>query len=1119
MKRKKDITGDGETRARLRRSQHLGPWLSLGLAILVVFAALVVLGLSGRSVPLPSIAVEAIEKRANRLLEGQASLFVAHGDLVVTSGFVPQIRLTDVTVRGKHGERLANVHDLRASFSGRALMSGDVIPVSLTAQGARISVQRRADGSLNLSPDAGHVQAPASLNPAAFLDQFDTAFANPALAQISAINVTGLALLFDDQRAGQVWTVSDGTLQIAQDNAEIHLDLGFEVAGQSSTLLNRASGEDADSGRLPAPPARAFVQFKLATEKANSAARLAADLTGISARDLAAQVPALAWLAPLDAPISGQVQSGFDPKGGLLPLVVALDVGPGALKPTKDTRAIAFEHANLGLTYDASRAALRLTRLSVASQALAAEATGQAWLKGMEDGVPEALVAQIALSDLRADPEGLFSRPVTIGQGSMDLKMDLDPFRLKIGQLTLVDQGQKISGKGTIDALEKGWAVALDVAIDAIETRRLLALWPMNAVPKTRQWLSDNVATGELFDVKGAFRAEPGKDPRFALGYQFRGAEVRFMKTLPPIVDGAGYATISDNAYVLVAEKGFVKAPQGGVLDIGGSVLKVPDMRLKPAPMEITLHSKSSITAALSILDQKPFEFLSKAGMPVNLADGQVEVTSLLKFTPKAKLMPSDVTYQVDGTLKEVSSGVLVKNHRLSSDHLKVVASNSGLEISGDAQLDDLPLSGSWTQKFSPESKGKSHIDGKLLINDRSLRALAVTLPQGAVSGAAEGHFDIDLVRGETPNFRLTSDLVGAGLTIPEVGWAKPESQKAELTVSGRLGAPAAIDKFDLKAAGLSAEGKIVLKPEGGLDRADFKAVKLSDWFVGDVGLIGRGKGKTVGLEVTSGEADMRKATLGPGTGAGDGDAPPITIGLDRLQVSDDIALTQFKGDFSTRGGFSGDFAGLVNGTAAVVGTLVPAGDGRSAFRVESANAGAALSAAKLYSSGRGGQLKVILQPKGPKGTYEGTLSISHIRVVNAPELASLLNAISVVGLINELQGSGIAFSDVAGDFLLTPQAVEIQKGSAIGASLGVSAAGVYRTGDKHLDIQGVISPVYLLNGIGQIFSKTRDGLFGFNYTLQGSPDRLSVSVNPLSILTPGLLRDLFRKKAPVIAP
>ena len=61
--------------------------------------------------------------------------------------------------------------------------------------------------------------------------------------------------------------------------------------------------------------------------------------------------------------------------------------------------------------------------------------------------------------------------------------------------------------------------------------------------------------------------------------------------------------------------------------------------------------------------------------------------------------------------------------------------------------------------------------------------------------------------------------------------------------------------------------------------------------------------------------------------------------------------------------------------------------------------------------------------------------------------------------------------------------------------------------------MQGVISPVYLLNGVGAIFTKRGEGVFGFNYTLSGTADAPEVGVNPLSILTPGMLRGIFRGK------
>jgi hypothetical protein len=63
--------------------------------------------------------------------------------------------------------------------------------------------------------------------------------------------------------------------------------------------------------------------------------------------------------------------------------------------------------------------------------------------------------------------------------------------------------------------------------------------------------------------------------------------------------------------------------------------------------------------------------------------------------------------------------------------------------------------------------------------------------------------------------------------------------------------------------------------------------------------------------------------------------------------------------------------------------------------------------------------------------------------------------------------------------------------------------------------MQGVISPIYLLNGIGSILTRPGEGLFGFRYRLTGTAEDPVVSVNPLSILTPGMFRDMFRAAPP----
>ena len=80
---------------------------------------------------------------------------------------------------------------------------------------------------------------------------------------------------------------------------------------------------------------------------------------------------------------------------------------------------------------------------------------------------------------------------------------------------------------------------------------------------------------------------------------------------------------------------------------------------------------------------------------------------------------------------------------------------------------------------------------------------------------------------------------------------------------------------------------------------------------------------------------------------------------------------------------------------------------------------------------------------------------------------------------------------------------------------MGLSMDGTYDVAGSVLDMQGVISPLFLLNGIGSIFTRKGEGLIGFNYRLRGPAQDPRVQINPLSALTPGMFREIFRAPAP----
>ncbi|MCB2124520.1 MAG: hypothetical protein H6897_02270 [Rhodobacteraceae bacterium] len=1081
----------GEAVVAPQHVRHPGLWFGVALVALLILVN-IALGLTGKVIPAPRWVVERVEARANASLGGVASARVGGVDLVVDRAFVPHVRLRAVELLAPGGRRIAVLPDLRTTLKAQPILRGKLEPRSLSITGAKIALRRLADGSLDVAVGQEGVGASTSLEPAEIVGVIDRAFEAPVLNGIETITVDGLDLTLRDDRSDKVWAAADGWLTLTQDKRDLSIDLGFalEEAGQ--------------------PRGRAQIAF--ASVKGSTEATVSMRVTDVSARDLAAQSPALAWLGALDAPISGALQSGISADGAYAALDGSLEIGAGALQPTPGTKPVRFDRARFELSYDPAAAALRFSDIVVDGPALKVRASAKAWLKDFAGAFPTALVGQIAITDLQADPEGVFADAVAFNQGALDFRLALDPFRLDLGQLVLVDGDQRITARGQFAAAPAGWAASLDAGMDAITSDRLLALWPVAAVPKTRAWLQENVATSELFDVNAAFRLSPGAEPHFHLGWEFRDTEVRVIRTLPPIEDGAGYATIDNYTYTLVVDRGHVTPPEGGIIDVAGSVMSIPDLRIKPAPARFTLKTESTITAALALLDEKPFEFMKKAGRPVDVAEGRARAVTLLDLTLAPKITPQDVGYQVTAELFDVTSDRIAPGREFTAGRLQLRADREGLEIWGPAMLSGVPMDVRWRQGFAPADKGRSRAEGTMELSPRALEAFSVALPKGSVAGKGKGMFTLDLAADAPPAFRLTSDLSGLALRIPEIGWTKPPATTGDFTVEGALDKPARIDRLALSAAGLEAQGALTLTPDGGLDSIRLERAKVGGWFEGQVELKGQGKGRPLAISVTGGQVDLRSATFGTGEGAAGGG--PLTVALDRVRVTEGIALTGFRGTFTTKGGLNGEFAGRVNGEAPVQGAVVPM-SGRTAVRVRSDDAGQTFRAAGVFTRGVGGRLDLTLRPSGPARDYDGTLTIRQFRVTGVPALAELLDAISVVGLLAQLNGPGLLFSDVSGDFRLTPDAVEIRDGSAIGPSLGISGAGTYRADGAVLDLQGTISPIYMLNGIGQIFSKRREGLFGFNYRMTGPAADPRVAVNPLSILTPGMFRDIFRAAPP----
>ncbi|WP_137112099.1 AsmA-like C-terminal region-containing protein [Rhodobacter sp. SY28-1] len=1085
---------------RPRRRGRLSLTVIVTLVVMALAFGYLTLSYTGKTLRLPTWSVAEIEARLNESLDGArlpkgSALSLGAVELAVDSDFVPRFRMQDIRLIASTGRSLLTLPEASLSFDPTSLLSGKIRPSHVRLTGARIAVRRDAAGRIDLQFE-GRTPAAGPRDAAAVLAAVERLFASPTFASLQTIEAEGLTLNLTDDRAGRSWQVGDGRLVIENGATAISAELGL-------TLLDGAD------------PAQAVLT--LVSDKDAETARLAAKVDNIAATDLAAMAPPLAFLAFVDAPISGRLEARLDDAGSFASLSGTLGFGAGSLAPGRGARPVAFDRASLSLSYDPFAARIDLANLSVESASLRLTARGHGDLLDalgapvVPGALPDSIQTQIAFDRVMVDPEGLFEAPVRFNQGALDLRLRLDPFRMDIGQLSLVEGDERLLLSGSVAAEEAGWGGALDLSLNQIATERLLKVWPVSVVPRTRVWFADNVGQGQLTDVQAALRLEPGGQPQFNLSYEFFDTEVRFVRTLPPILNGRGHSTLDNKTYLVALDQGHVIAPEGGRIEADGTVFQILDITQRPATAKVDLVTSASLTATLSLLDQEPFSFFSKAGQPYNLGDGRAELQATILMPMKPKIPFEEVNFTVAGTIRDFTSPVLVPGRILTAPEVAVAVNTDGLQLAGKGKLDLMPVDLTYLQGFGPEQKGRARVNGTVMLSDAVLRDFGVELPAGSVRGEGPAAIDVAMVKDEPPQLTLTSNLTGLALRLDALGWSKGATAKAALDLEATLSRQPVVERLTLKAAGLDARGRITTRENGGLDKAEFDRVVAGDWLDAPVTLTGRGKGAAVDVALTGGTLDMRRMPEGD-SGAGGGG--PIRVRLDALRISEGIRLTDFRGDFGSNGGFNGTFTAGVNGSAEIAGVAAPAKFG-TAVRITSQNAGAVMAAAGIFDQGRGGTLDMTMVPRGPKGEYSGKATFTRLRVQGAPALAELLSAVSVVGLLEQMNGEGLAFNNGEVSFILSPKAVEITQGSAVGASLGISFAGLYLTGSGRIDLQGVISPIYLVNGVGQILTRRGEGLFGFNYRLTGTTADPNVSVNPLSVLTPGMFRELFRQRPP----
>jgi hypothetical protein len=161
---------------------------------------------------------------------------------------------------------------------------------------------------------------------------------------------------------------------------------------------------------------------------------------------------------------------------------------------------------------------------------------------------------------------------------------------------------------------------------------------------------------------------------------------------------------------------------------------------------------------------------------------------------------------------------------------------------------------------------------------------------------------------------------------------------------------------------------------------------------------------------------------------------------------------------------------------------------------------------------------------KSKSGPYRGTIDLRDFSVVGEDRLNSLVTSRSSTGrslrdtvdrpldLNNAQFQRGFARVELGDDYLL------VSDGILRGIEIGSTFQGTVYDTNGNMNLTGTFMPAYGLNTLfadvpifGALLGNGRDrGLIGITYRLTGKTSSPKLEVNPLSVIAPGVFRQIF---------
>lgn len=721
----------------------------------------------------------------------------------------------------------------------------------------------------------------------------------------------------------------------------------------------------------------------------------------------------------------------------------------------------------------------------------------------------------------------LYPTPVHFDDVKISGKYDRAKRHFTVDHFSLAFGAARFDGEGLIYPGAGAPGLRLTGDISALPLKALKDYWPHKLAAGGYDWVTRNITAGTA--TSGTLKLNVTPEmwaraylPPEALDFQFNfeGVEAHYLRPMPPITDGRGYAKLNAQRFDLT-----VAAAKVAGLSMRESHVSFMDLHLPKKTLAlIDAELDGPLTKALILIDHEPLGYPTEYGLVPETVSGSAVTRLKLSFPLKKSIMLRDVQFDVAASLGHVTIPRLFETIGLDQGVLQMQVDRAGIHAKGKMALNGVPFDFSWKEDFSgnPAYPTKYTLAGN--VADHQWTALGLPAAE-FVKGPAHVHLTLWGQVTKVAGGAARLDFTKPELSVTRMGWSKPAGAPAGVTLKleRREDEKLNISDIQYKDAHIQASGALLLSAQDDLEKATLAS--FSGYGVNLAASLMRDEKNHYDVLLNADHFDARpviKKLTENRPGDSNLSLPDFTIAsrVDRVTAEDGVEVKDFrvsakyaanlwlnvavKGDLKNSKSFSYDLYG--------------AGLGRK-LKVASDDAGELARAFGLFHNAIGGALSVDadLKGSGESQSLKGDIQITDFRIIDTPVLGNILTIGSLTGVSDLLKGDGIAFERLDIPFAMQKGAVTLEKSRAYGPAMGLTMEGGVDLRYDSITLNGTIVPSYTLNSVLKMVPVVGDllmggkgeGLFALTYKITGPVAAPKVDVNPLAVLAPGFLRNI----------